>query len=110
MSQDFQQASGQSRVLLVEDDVELAKLVREYLQRYEFSVDLEHQGDKAVNRVRHEDPDILVLDLNLPGRDGLEICRELRTDYCGPIVMFTARDEDVDEIVGLELGADDYLT
>jgi DNA-binding response OmpR family regulator len=99
-----------TRVLLVEDDVELAELVREYLQRYEFSVDLEHRGDTAPDRVRQEQPEILILDLNLPGRDGLDICRELRGDYKGPIVMFTARDEDVDEIVGLELGADDYLT
>jgi DNA-binding response OmpR family regulator len=102
--------SGIARVLLVEDDVELAELVREYLQRYEFEVNLEHRGDTASARVRELNPDILVLDLNLPGRDGLDICRELRTDYQGPIVMFTARDEDVDEVVGLELGADDYLT
>ncbi|MES9828041.1 MAG: response regulator [Candidatus Thiodiazotropha sp.] len=102
--------SGSARVLLVEDDVELAELVREYLQRYEFTVSLEHRGDTAPDRVRQQNPDILVLDLNLPGRDGLDICRELRMEFQGPIVMFTARDEDVDEIVGLELGADDYLT
>ncbi|MEW8029963.1 MAG: response regulator [Candidatus Thiodiazotropha sp.] len=101
---------GFARVLLVEDDVELAKLVQEYLQRYEFEVSLEHRGDTAPGRVREQNPDILVLDLNLPGRDGLDICRELRMEFPGPIVMFTARDEDVDEIVGLELGADDYLT
>ncbi len=102
--------SGAARVLLVEDDVALAELVQEYLQRYEFEVSLEHRGDTAPDRVRQLNPDILVLDLNLPGRDGLEICRELRMEFPGPIVMFTARDEDVDEIVGLELGADDYLT
>lgn len=102
--------SGPARVLLVEDDVELAELVQEYLQRYEFEVSLEHRGDTAPARVREQHPDVLVLDLNLPGRDGLDICRELRSEYPGPIVMFTARDEDVDEIVGLELGADDYLT
>ncbi|MBW9267956.1 MAG: response regulator [Candidatus Thiodiazotropha sp. (ex. Lucinisca nassula)] len=102
--------NGPARVLLVEDDVELAELVREYLQRYEFTVSLEHRGDTAPDRVRQQNPDILVLDLNLPGRDGLDICRELRMEFSGPIVMFTARDEDVDEIVGLELGADDYLT
>ncbi|MCU7841793.1 MAG: response regulator [Candidatus Thiodiazotropha sp. (ex Troendleina suluensis)] len=101
---------GLSQVLLVEDDVQLAELVQEYLQRYEFVVSLEHRGDTAPDRVRQQNPDILVLDLNLPGRDGLEICRELRMEFQGPIVMFTARDEDVDEIVGLELGADDYLT
>ncbi|MCG7861998.1 MAG: response regulator [Candidatus Thiodiazotropha endolucinida] len=102
--------SGPARVLLVEDDVELAELVQEYLQRYEFEVSLEHRGDTAPDRVRQLNPDILVLDLNLPGRDGLDICRDLRMEFQGPIVMFTARDEDVDEIVGLELGADDYLT
>jgi DNA-binding response OmpR family regulator len=101
---------GAARVLLVEDDVQLAELVREYLQRYEFEVNLEHRGDTAAERVREHKPDILVLDLNLPGRDGLEICRELRQEFAGPIVMFTARDDSVDEVVGLELGADDYLT
>ncbi|MET0068339.1 MAG: response regulator [Candidatus Thiodiazotropha sp.] len=99
-----------AQVLLVEDDVQLAGLIREYLERYEFKVFLEHRGDTVVQRVRDLNPDILVLDLNLPGRDGLDICRELRMDFPGPIAMFTARDEDVDEIVGLELGADDYLT
>jgi DNA-binding response OmpR family regulator len=101
---------GPPKVLLVEDDVQLAGLVQEYLQRYEFEVHLEHRGDSATERVRKLKPDILVLDLNLPGQDGLEICREVRGDFNGPIAMFTARDEDVDEVVGLELGADDYLT
>lgn len=110
MSTELKQTPSLHRVLLVEDDVELASLVREYLEKYEFEVSLEHRGDTAVNRVRSLQPDVLLLDLNLPGRDGLEICRELRMDYQGPIIMFTARDEDVDEIVGLELGADDYLT
>jgi DNA-binding response OmpR family regulator len=110
MTLDIDIPATHARVLIVEDDVELAELVREYLQRYEFLVELEHRGDNAAKRVRALDPDVLILDLNLPGRDGLDICRELRGDYTGPIVMFTARDEDVDEIVGLELGADDYLT
>jgi DNA-binding response OmpR family regulator len=110
MNQETVHINGNTHVLLVEDDVELAQLVQEYLQRYEFMVALEHRGDTAADRVRALNPEILILDLNLPGRDGLEICRELRADYSGPIVMFTARDEDVDEIVGLELGADDYLT
>jgi DNA-binding response OmpR family regulator len=110
MNHEYLRNDTHSQVLLVEDDVELAELVREYLQRYEFLVELEHRGDRAVERVRALNPDILILDLNLPGRDGLDICRELRPGYAGPVVMFTARDEDVDEIVGLELGADDYLT
>lgn len=102
--------SAPEQVLLVEDDVPLAELVREYLERYEFEVSLEHRGDTAVERALQLRPDVLVLDLNLPGRDGLEVCRELRHAYRGPIVIFTARDEDIDEVVGLELGADDYLT
>jgi DNA-binding response OmpR family regulator len=101
---------GPPKVLLVEDDVQLAGLMQEYLQRYEFEVHLEHRGDRATERMNSLNPDILVLDLNLPGKDGLEICREIRADFNGPIAMFTARDEDVDEVVGLELGADDYLT
>ncbi|MEJ2621138.1 MAG: winged helix-turn-helix domain-containing protein, partial [Candidatus Thiodiazotropha sp.] len=68
------------------------------------------RGDRVTERMNSLNPDILVLDLNLPGKDGLEICREIRADFNGPIAMFTARDEDVDEVVGLELGADDYLT
>ncbi|ODB83702.1 response regulator [Candidatus Thiodiazotropha endoloripes] len=107
---DGKMIAGPPRVLLVEDDVQLAGLVQEYLQRYEFEVHLEHRGDRATERVSSLKPDILVLDLNLPGKDGLEICREIRSDFSGPIAMFTARDEDVDEVVGLELGADDYLT
>lgn len=107
---DGNMTAGPPRVLLVEDDIQLAGLVQEYLQRYEFEVHLEHRGDRATERVSSLKPDILVLDLNLPGKDGLEICREIRSDFSGPIAMFTARDEDVDEVVGLELGADDYLT
>ena len=102
--------SDSFQVLLVEDDVRLAQLIQEYLDRYEFEVNLEHRGDRALERVRQERPDLLILDLMLPGKDGLEICRELRPDYPGPILILTARDEDVDQVVGLELGADDYVT
>lgn len=98
------------KVLLVEDDQALAALIQEYLHRYEFTVATEHRGDTAAARVAQELPDVLVLDLNLPGKDGLDVCREVRPVFDGPIVMFTARDEDLDQVVGLELGADDYLT
>ncbi|RLW53664.1 MAG: hypothetical protein B6D69_00765, partial [gamma proteobacterium symbiont of Stewartia floridana] len=86
---DGNMTAGPPRVLLVEDDIQLAGLVQEYLQRYEFEVHLEHRGDRATERVSSLKPDILVLDLNLPGKDGLEICREIRSDFSGPIAMFT---------------------
>jgi len=97
------------RVLIVEDDPKLAALVRDYLARNGFEVDIEHRGDTSVDRIRHEQPDAVVLDLMLPGLDGLEVCRQVRQEYGGAILMLTARGEDVDEVVGLEIGADDYM-
>ncbi|MBL3600121.1 MAG: response regulator [gamma proteobacterium endosymbiont of Lamellibrachia anaximandri] len=97
-------------ILLVEDDHRFAHLVQEYLEKEGFEVDLEHRGDTAVSRIIDAPPDLLVLDLMLPGMDGFAICREIRPHYRNPILMLTARDEDIDQIVGLELGADDYIT
>ena len=97
-------------ILLVEDDIRLASLIREYLQQQGLRVAIEQRGDRAVKRIVDEHPDLVVLDLMLPGRDGFEVCREVRPSFPGPILMLTARDEDVDQIVGLELGADDYVT
>ncbi len=102
--------SKTSIILLVEDDVRLANLTREYLESEGYSVELEKRGDTAVNRICDLNPDLVILDLMLPGKNGLEICRDVRPKYNGPIVMLTARDEEVDEIVGLEIGADDYIT
>lgn len=99
-----------TRILLIEDDVRLSALVREYLENQGMKVDVEHRGDAACARILSEQPDLVVLDLMLPGRDGLEVCRETRHAYRGPILMLTARDEDIDQVVGLELGADDYVT
>ncbi len=98
-----------TRILLVEDDVRLAALIQEYLQQQGLEVMIEHRGDRAVKRVPAERPDLIVLDLMLPGRDGLDVCRDIRPSFHGPILMLTARDEDIDQIVGLELGADDYV-
>ena len=98
------------RVLLVEDDARLAALVREYLEQHGFAVAIEVRGDRASARILRERPDIVVLDLMLPGCDGFEICRTVRTQFSGPILMLTARGEDIDQVVGLELGADDYVT
>jgi len=99
-----------SVILLVEDDVRLANLTREYLESEGFIVEWEKRGDRAEDRIMSLLPDLIILDLMLPGKNGLEICRDIRTNFAKPILMLTARDEDVDEIVGLEIGADDYIT
>ncbi len=98
------------RVLIVEDDVELASLTAEYLQNRGLLVDIEHRGDHAIAHIEREKPQVVVLDVMLPGLDGFEICRELRSQGSDvPIIMLTARDEDIDQVLGLEMGADDYL-
>jgi two-component system response regulator RstA len=98
------------RVLLVEDDEKLANLMKDYLlSKAEFSISIEPRGDRAVERILEECPDLVVLDIMLPGMDGLTICRTVRPRYGGPILMLTALSDEVDEVVGLEIGADDYL-
>jgi len=97
-------------VLLVEDDTRLASLIKEYLTQQGMAVVIEHRGDYAQQRIAEVSPDIIVLDLMLPGMDGLEVCRKIRPEYTGPVLMLTARDEDIDQVVGLEIGADDYVT
>ncbi len=97
------------RVLLVEDDERLATLVSEYLQLHEFIVQVESRGDRAVERFNADDYDLVILDLMLPGKNGLEVCRELRNSFTGLIMMLTAKSSDIDQVVGLELGADDYV-
>ncbi|MCX8146084.1 MAG: winged helix-turn-helix domain-containing protein [Azovibrio sp.] len=98
-----------ARILLVEDDQRLAHLTAEYLQRNDFEVSIEGRGDTAEARILAENPDLVVLDIMLPGKDGFEVCRGVRPAYKGVILMLTARDEDFDQILGLELGADDYI-
>jgi DNA-binding response OmpR family regulator len=97
-------------VFLVEDDTKLAGLIKAYLEGHHFTVTVVHDGARAVARILAEKPALVILDIMLPGKDGKTICRELRGRYDGPIVMLTALDEEVDQIVGLELGADDYIT
>lgn len=98
-----------NRILLVEDDAKLSKLIREYLMRYDYVVDIENRGDKAVYRILHEGYFLVILDLNLPELDGLQICKLVRKDFPGFIFMLTARAADEDHISGLEFGADDYV-
>ncbi len=97
-------------ILLVEDDIRLAKLIHEYLRQHDLTVEVEHNGLTAVNRISERPPDLVILDIMLPVLDGFEICKAIRPDYHGLILILTARDDDVDEIVGLELGADDYVS
>lgn len=96
-------------ILLVEDDRRLSDLMVEYLQQQGLQVEVEYRGDTAVQRILDLRPDLVVLDLMLPGLDGLEVCRQVRPHYAAPILMLTAKDEDFDQVVGLELGADDYV-
>jgi DNA-binding response OmpR family regulator len=97
------------RILLVEDDQRLAELIRDYLQQQGFEVMIEGRGDTAPGRILRENPDLLILDLMLPGKDGLSVCQQVRSEYPGPILILTAREDDMDQVAGLELGADDYV-
>ena len=102
-----------ARVLIVDDDKQIVRVVRAYLEREGFDVQYAYDGETALHIIRRERPDLVVLDLLLPGRDGWEITRIMRGDEALasiPIIMLTARVEDTDKIVGLELGADDYIT
>ena len=98
------------RVLVVDDEEPLAALVGDYLERAGFEVTLAHDGQVAVDLARQVDPDVVVLDLGLPTLDGLEVCRVLRTFSDCYVVMLTARADEVDKLVGLRVGADDYVT
>jgi DNA-binding response OmpR family regulator len=101
-------ASG--KVVIVDDDGHIRELAELYLRKEGFAVVCVADGGGAVASILHTQPDIVVLDLMLPGKTGYDVCKELRQQSNVPIIMLTARDEDVDKIVGLELGADDYLT
>ena len=97
------------QILIVEDDQRLAELTQEYLQSNGLQVAIESDGARAAARILKEQPDLVVLDLMLPGEDGLSICRKVRGQFAGPILMLTARTDDMDEVLGLEMGADDYV-
>jgi len=97
-------------IMIVEDDERLSDLTRDYLESNGMQVSVEADGARAVDRIKDEQPDLVILDLMLPGEDGLSVCRLVRPTYKGPILMLTARDDDLDQVLGLEMGADDYLT
>ncbi|MDT9000659.1 response regulator transcription factor [Paucibacter sp. APW11] len=97
------------RVMLVEDDQKLAELVRDYLGAYEFAVEIVARGDEALERFAASQPDLVILDLSLPGLDGLVVCRQIRERSAVPLLILTAREDAFDEVSGLEQGADDYI-
>ncbi len=96
-------------ILLVEDDEKLAEATKEYLERNQFDVSIEYRGDVAVDRILSEKPDFVILDYMLPYKDGKTICKEVRPYFNNPIIIVTAHEDEVDEIVTLEIGVDDYL-
>ena len=97
------------RVLIIEDDAKIRMLLKEYLEGNGFQILTLSDGNNALDVINSESPDIVILDIMLPGKDGLEVLREIRQKNSVPVIMLTAKGEDADRIVGLELGADDYL-
>jgi len=97
-------------ILIIEDEPELVKVLRSYLEQAGFQVLTAYRGDSGLSTWEHKRPDLVLLDLNLPGMDGLDVAREIRRKSSTPIIMLTARVEETDQLIGLELGADDYIT
>lgn len=100
---------AEPHILLVEDDVKLADILQEYLAKQGFKVSWVGDGALAPERILSEAPELVILDLMLPGLDGLSICRQVRSQYAGQILMLTANDDDMDQVAALELGVDDYV-
>ncbi|MEQ1517138.1 MAG: response regulator [Usitatibacteraceae bacterium] len=99
-----------TRILLVEDDADLCSAISDYLGKQGVSVVVEGRGDRALARIAEVQPDLVILDVMLPGKDGFDVCRDLRgSGSTVPVIILTAKEEDFDQVLGLELGADDYL-
>jgi DNA-binding response OmpR family regulator len=99
-----------SKILIIEDEVSIAELEKDYLELSGFEVDMEHRGDTGLDKALKTDYDLIILDLMLPGIDGFEICRKIREQKNIPVLMVSAKKEDIDKIRGLGMGADDYIT
>ena len=97
------------KILVVDDELDIVKVVRAYLEQSGFRVVTASDGQHALTVFRHEKPDLVVLDLNLPKMDGLDVCRAIRRDSNTPVIMLTARVDEADRLIGLEIGADDYI-
>src|SRR5512137_2808587 len=100
---------GKRKILVVEDDKKIAELLSDYLEQANFNVSILKRGDTVISEVRLNPPDVILLDIMLPGKDGMTICREIKPFSTVPILMLTARVEEIDRLLGLELGADDYI-
>jgi two-component system response regulator VicR len=98
------------KILVVDDEKPISDIVKFNLEKEGFEVITAYDGEEAIEKVEENQPDLLVLDLMLPKKDGLEVCREVRKNYEMPIIMVTAKDQEIDKVLGLELGADDYVT
>lgn len=98
------------RILIIEDDISIAELQRDYLEINQFSVDIEVSGDKGLEKALSDNYDLIILDIMLPEKDGFEICRQIRSKKITPILIVSAKKEDIDKIRALGLGADDYIT
>jgi len=98
-----------NHILLVEDDLRLANLIAKFLEQNGFQVSMLHQGDTVVDFIQKNSPDLIILDVMLPNQDGFTVCRRIRDDYVHPIIFLTAKDSDFDHVLGLEIGADDYI-
>ncbi|MEI6895792.1 MAG: response regulator [Colwellia sp.] len=101
--------SSVKKILLVEDDRQLSDLVTDFLTSEGFHVKQEFRGDTVAKRVKLFSPDLIILDVMLPGKDGFAVCRDLRPEFNGPVLMLTAKNTDFDQVLGLEIGADDYV-
>ena len=99
-----------SRILIIEDEEAIADLEKDYLELSDFEVEIEHTGDEGLQKALKEDFDLIILDLMLPGMDGFEVCKKIREEKNIPILMVSAKKDDIDKIRGLGLGADDYMT
>ena len=102
--------SNKNHILMVDDDVDLNRLVTEYLAKFGYSLITATTAARGMTELRREQPDLVILDIMLPDTDGLTLCREIRSEFDVPIIMLTARGEVADRVLGLELGADDYLS
>lgn len=100
---------NRQHILVVEDDYKIAQLICDYLERAEFKTTILHNGDHVIPRIKNFPPDLILLDIMLPGTNGLDICRSLRKFSNIPVIMLTARVDEIDTILGLETGADDYI-
>lgn len=109
VSESQKELAGMYKIVFVEDDPEVGKLIAAYLGKHDIDVHIEPRGDTALAAIEQKKPDLVLLDIMLPGKDGMTLCRELRPCFSGPIVLLTSLDSDMNHILALEMGADDYI-